>query len=71
MFRGWFELAVSLVVIWMMAYVVLPWGRTLPYIQPVMQVAVDSNVDMSAYWYSQCEITAAAFMHVRNTLRNR
>lgn len=69
--RGWFGLAAGLAVVWMMAYVVLPWGQTLPYIRPVMEAIVDSNVDSGTYWYSQCEDTAVAQMYVQNAIRYR
>lgn len=69
--RGWFGLSFGLVLVWVMAYVVLPWGQTLPHVRPVMRAIAESNVDTGTYWYSQCENTAVAQMHIRNTLRNR
>ncbi|SMP50055.1 hypothetical protein [Desulfonatronum lacustre] len=69
--KGWIGLAVGVILVWVMAYVVLPWGQTLPHIRPVMEAIADSNVDTGTYWYSQCENTALAQMHIRNTLRNQ
>lgn len=69
--RGWVGLAAGLAVVWVLAYVVLPWGQTLPHIRPVMEVLADSNVDSGTYWYSQCETTAVAQMYVQNAVRNR
>ncbi|PTN34354.1 hypothetical protein [Desulfonatronum sp. SC1] len=68
--KGWIKLAAGVALVWVMAYVVLPWGQTLPHIRPVMEAIADSNVDTGTYWYSQCEDTAVAQMHIRNTLRN-
>jgi len=68
--RGWIGLVAGLAVVWMMAYVVLPWGRTLPYIRLVMEVIADSNVDSGTDWYSQREDTAIAQMYVQNAIRN-
>jgi len=69
--RGWFGLAAGLGFLWVMAYVVLPYGQTLPYIQPVMRVIAESDVHAGAYWYTQSEETAVRQMYVRNILRNK
>lgn len=69
--RGWFGLAAGLGFIWVMAYIVLPYGQTLPYIQPVMRVIAESDVNAGTYWYTQSEETAVGQMYVRNVLRDR
>lgn len=69
--RGWFGLAAGLGFIWVMAYVVLPFGQTLPYIQPVMRAIADADVDAGTYWYTQSEETAVGQMYVRSALRDR
>ncbi|TVQ96826.1 MAG: hypothetical protein EA399_15115 [Desulfovibrionales bacterium] len=69
--KGWIGLAAGVALVWVMASIVLPWGQTLPHIRPVMEAIADSNVDTGTYWYSQCENTAVAQMHIRNTLRNQ
>lgn len=69
--RGWVGLVVGLIFLWAMTYVVLPYGQTLPYIQPVMKAIADSDVDAGTYWYTQSEKTAVGQMYVRNTLRDR
>ncbi|MBM9538067.1 hypothetical protein [Desulfobulbus alkaliphilus] len=69
--RGWFGLLAGLALLWAMAFVILPYAQTLPYIQPVMGAIADSDVDAGTYWYTQSEKTAVGQMYVRNTLRNR
>lgn len=69
--RGWMGLAAGLGLIWVMAYVILPWGQTLPHIRPIMQAIVDSNVDAGTYWYTQSEKTVIAQEYVRNAIRNK
>lgn len=69
--RGWLGLVAGLAVVWVMAYVVLPWGQNLPHVRPIMQAIADSNVDTGTYWYSQCENTAVAQMYVQNAIRNK
>ena len=69
--RGWIGLAAGLGLIWAMAYVILPWGQTLPPVRPVMQAIEEAGVDAGAYWYTQSEETADAQMYVRNAVRSR
>ncbi|MFU8769044.1 MAG: hypothetical protein ACNA7H_04855 [Desulfotignum sp.] len=69
--RGWLRLAVGLAMIWAMAYVILPWGSTLPVIAPIMQAIADSEIDAGAYWYTQSEETAIAQMYVRHAIDGR
>jgi hypothetical protein len=68
--RSWLGLAVGLGLIWIMAYVILPWGRTLPYIGPIMDCVEQADIDAGSYWYTQSEETARAQMYVRNAIRN-
>lgn len=70
-FRGWFGLAMGLALIWIMAYVVLPWGNRLPFIAPIMQAIEVSGIDAGAYWYTQSEETAVAQMYVRHAIDGR
>jgi hypothetical protein len=68
---GWIRLVVGLGLMWSLAYVVLPWGQTLPHIRPIMEAIVESNVDSGTYWYTQSEETAVAQVYVHNAVRNR
>jgi len=67
--RSWLGLVVGLGMLWAATYIVLPWGRTLPYIQPIMQVIIESDIDAGTYWYTQSEETALAKMYVRHAIR--
>lgn len=67
--RGWLGLAIGLGFIWMMGFVILPWGQTLPHIRPIMASIEQSNIDAGTYWYTQSEETAQAQMFVRNAIR--
>jgi hypothetical protein len=67
--RAWFGLAVGLGLLWAATYIVLPWGQTLPYIQPIMQAIEESDIDAGTYWYTQSEETALAQMYVRHAIR--
>lgn len=69
--RGWFGLALGLAAIWVMAYVVLPWGNRLPLIAPIMQAIEVSGIDAGTYWYTQSEETAVAQMYVRHAIGDR
>ena len=69
--RGWLGLAIGLGFIWMMGFVILPWGQTLPHIQPIMQAIETSDIDAGAYWYTQSEKTAIAQVFVRHALRSQ
>lgn len=69
--RGWIGLFVGLGLLWMLTYVVLPWSKTLPYIQPVMQAIDASDIDAGAYWYTQSEETAIAQMYVGHAIANQ
>ncbi len=55
----------------MMAFVILPWGQTLPHIRPIMDKIAEANIDAGTYWYTQSEETARAQMYVRNTIRRQ
>lgn len=68
---GWLGLAAGLGLLWMTTYVILPWGKTLPYIQPIMQAIDESDIDAGQYWYTQSEETAIAQMYVRHAIRNQ
>lgn len=67
--RGWIGLAAGLALLWSAAYIILPWGSTLPGIQPIMQAIEASNIDAGTYWYTQSEETAIAQVYVRNAIR--
>ena len=69
--RAWLGLAFGLAFIWMMAFVILPWGQTLPHIRPIMDKIAEANIDAGTYWYTQSEETARAQMYVRNTIRRQ
>jgi|GEM_PF-1390495 len=69
--RGWFGLVLGLAAIWVMAYVVLPWGNRLPLIAPIMQAIETSGIDAGTYWYTQSEETAVAQMYVRHAIGDR
>ncbi len=66
--RGWLRLAAGLAMIWIMAYVVLPWGNKLPFIAPIMQAIEVSGIDAGTYWYTQSEETAVAQMYVGHAI---
>jgi hypothetical protein len=66
--RRWIGLAAGLALIWTVAYVILPWGNKLPYIEPIMQAIEVSGIDAGAYWYTQSEETAVAQMYVRHAI---
>ena len=68
---GWLGLAAGLGLLWMATYVILPWGKTLPYIKPIMQAIDESDIDAGQYWYTQSEETAIAQMYVRHAIRNQ
>jgi hypothetical protein len=67
--RAWLGLAFGLGLLWAAIYIVLPWGQTLPYIQPIMQAIEESDIDAGTYWYTQSEETAQAQMYVRHAIR--
>jgi hypothetical protein len=67
--RRWMGLGVALGAMWVMVYVVLPWGQNLPFVRPVMQIIADADIDAGTYFYTQSEETAQAQMFVRNTMR--
>jgi len=66
--RGWVGLGLGLGLLWLMTYVVLPWGNTLPYIQPIMVAIDEADIDAGAYWYTQSEETAVAQMYVGHAI---
>jgi hypothetical protein len=68
--RAWLKLALGLALIWVMAFVLLPWGQGLPHIRPIMTIITDANIDAGAYWYTQSEETARSQMYVRHAIRN-
>jgi hypothetical protein len=43
--RRWLGLAAGLALLWTVAYVILPWGNKLPYIEPIMQAIEVSGID--------------------------
>jgi hypothetical protein len=65
---GWFGLGVGLGVVWILAYVLLPWVASLSPVRPVMEALAQSGADASQYFYTQSEETAVAQMYVRNAL---
>lgn len=65
---GWLRLCAGLGAIWILAYVVLPWGAGLRFVRPVMDVLAASGAEATHYFYTQSEETAVAQMYVRNTL---
>jgi len=65
---GWIRLALGLGAIWLLAFVVLPWGAGLGPVRPVMEVLAASGAEATQYFYTQSEETARAQMYVRNTL---
>jgi hypothetical protein len=65
----WLGLVLGLGLIWIMAYVILPWGQTLPHIRPIMVTIEQADIDAGSYWYTQSEETARAQMYVRNAIR--
>jgi hypothetical protein len=67
--RALLGMAIGLGLLWAAIYIVLPWGQTLPYIQPIMQAIEESDIDAGAYWYTQSEETALAQMYVRHAIR--
>lgn len=67
--RAWLMLVLGLGLMWMVAYVILPWGQTLPHVGPVMANIAEANIDAGTYWYTQSEETARAQMFVRNAIR--
>lgn len=69
--RGWLGLAAGLGLLWVTAYVILPWGNQLPYIQPIMQAIETSDIDAGAYWYTESEETAIAQVFVQHALRSQ
>lgn len=69
--RPWLKLGMGLGLIWIMAYVVLPWGQTLPHIRPVMSAMEKADINAADYWYTQSEETARAQMFVRNAIRRK
>lgn len=66
---SWLGLVLGLGLIWIMAYVILPWGQTLPHIRPIMVTIEQADIDAGSYWYTQSEETARAQMYVRNAIR--
>jgi hypothetical protein len=68
---AWLKLALGLAVIGLLAFVVLPWGQTLPVIRPIMETIAEANIDAGTYWYTQSEETARAQMYVRNATQGR
>jgi len=69
--RPWLKLALGLALIWGMAFVLLPWGQSLPFIRPIMTIITEANIDAGAYWYTQSEETARSQMYVRHAIRNK
>ena len=65
---AWLRLGLGLCVLWLLAYLVLPWASGLPAVRPVMEVLERSGGDATPYFYTQSEETALAQMYVRNTL---
>lgn len=65
----WLGLVLGLGLIWITAYVILPWGQTLPHIRPIMVTIEQADIDAGSYWYTQSEETARAQMYVRNAIR--
>lgn len=68
---AWIRLGLGLGLMWLMAYVILPWGQTLPHIRPIMETISAADIDAGAYWYTQSEETARAQMFVRNAIRKQ
>lgn len=66
---GWCNLILALGLFWLLAQVVLPWGQTLPALQPFMTAIRDADVDVTTYWYTQSEKTAEAEIYIRNAQR--
>jgi hypothetical protein len=68
--RAWLKLALGLALIWAMAFVLLPWGQSLPLIRPIMTIITEANIDAGSYWYTQSEETARSQMYVRHAIRS-
>jgi hypothetical protein len=69
--QAWLKLALGLGLIWVTAFIILPWGQTLPAIRPIMDKIVEAHVDAGTYWYTQSEETARAQMYVRHSIRRQ
>jgi len=65
---SWLRLGLGLGVVWVLAYVLLPWASGLSPVRPIMEALAESGADATHYFYTQSEETALAQMYVRNTL---
>jgi hypothetical protein len=68
---AWAGLAMGLGLIWILAFVVLPWCQALPHIRPIMDKITEAHIDAGSYWYTQSEETARAQMYVRHAIRGK
>lgn len=67
--RRWLTLGLGMALIWFLTYWILPWGQTLPHVQPVMKIISEANIDAGMYFYTQSEETVQAQTYVRQALR--
>ena len=68
---AWAGLAMGLGLIWILAFVVLPWCQELAHIRPIMDKIAEAHIDVGSYWYTQSEETARAQMYVRHAIRGK
>jgi hypothetical protein len=68
---GWLRLGLGLGVVWVLAYILLPWASGLSPVRPIMEALAESGADPTLYFYTQSEETALAQMYVRNALAHR
>jgi hypothetical protein len=69
--RRWIKLGLGLGVIWVTAYVLLPWAQALSPVHRIINTITEADIDAGTYWYTQSEETARAQMYVRNAIRKQ
>ncbi|MDY0161921.1 hypothetical protein [Desulfobotulus sp.] len=69
MSEGIRKLLTGLLGFWILVAFILPWLKSLPVIQPVMEIISAADIDANQYFYTQSEETFMAQSYVRDSLQ--
>jgi hypothetical protein len=61
-------LALGLAALWFLTFVALPLGQRLPFVAPWMAIVAETDINTSAYYYTQLDETAEGALFVRKKL---
>ena len=66
--KGWLGLAFGLAALWILTFVALPLGQKQPIVAPWMAIVAETDINTSAYYYTQLDETAEGALFVRKKL---